>query len=322
MRQYIIKKLIQLIPIFLGISIIIFILVYTSPGDPYAYMVESGLPIEEKELQLEKIGYYDPLPLKYVKWIGNVLQGNFGYSIRYAEPVTTVIGRRIGNTLILSVTALSASTVISVFLGILAAVRKNTFADRIISVISLAGISVPTFFLALGLIKLLSIDLNIFPVSGIETVGVNYGGWKRALDIMHHMFLPFLVLTCAQTASMVRYTRSAMLEVLGQDYIRTARAKGLARIKVVNLHAFRNALISITTIVAMSLGNLLSGTVLIETVFVWPGMGSLLYQAVSNRDYPLILSETLLLSICILGANLLADILYGIIDPRIRYTAN
>ncbi len=319
MRQYIIKRLLILIPIFLGVSIIIFALIHTAPGDPYAYMVESGLPIEEKEIQLQKIGYYDSLPVKYIKWLGNVLHGNLGYSIRYAEPVTAVLGRRIGNTALLSVTSLAASTLLSVFLGILAAVKKKTFTDHIISVLSLIGISVPTFFLALGLIKIFSIDLNLLPVSGIETTGTNYTGWRRAADIFRHMFLPFLVLTCAQTASMVRYTRSAMLEVLGQDYIRTARAKGLAKRVVIHLHAFRNTLIPITTLVAMSLGHLLSGTVLIETVFVWPGMGNLLYQAVSNRDYPLIVSGTMLLSICILLANLLADILYGIIDPRIRY---
>lgn len=319
MRQYIIKRLLVLIPVFIGISIIIFALIHSAPGDPYAYMVESGLPLEEKEIQLKKIGYYDSLPVKYIKWVGNVFRGNFGYSIRYAEPVTTVIGRRIGNTALLAITSLTASTLLSIFLGIIAAVKKKTLADYVISVISLIGISLPTFFLALGLIKILSIDLNILPVSGIETTGTNYTGWKRAVDIFRHMLLPFLVITCTQTASMVRYTRSAMLEVLDQDYIRTARAKGLAKRIVINRHAFRNTLIPITTLIAMSLGNLLSGTVLIETVFVWPGMGNLLYQAVSNRDYPLIVSGTLFLSICTLLANLLADILYGIIDPRIRY---
>lgn len=319
MRQYIIKRLLILIPVFIGVSMIIFALIHTAPGDPYAYMVESGLPIEEKEIQLQKIGYYDSLPVKYFKWVGNVFQGNLGYSIRYAEPVTKVIGRRIGNTALLSVTSLTASTLLSISLGIVAAVKKKTIMDYIISIISLIGISLPTFFLALGLIKILSIDLNLLPVSGIETTGVNYTGWKRAMDIFRHMLLPFIVLTLTQTASMVRYTRSAMLEVLGQDYIRTARAKGLAKRVVIHLHAFRNTLIPIITLIAMSLGNLLSGTVLIETVFVWPGMGNLIYQAVSNRDYPLIVSGTLFLALCTLLANLLADILYGILDPRIRY---
>ncbi len=321
MKQYIIKRVLVLIPVFIGLSMILFALIHTAPGDPYAYMVESGLPAEEKELQLQKIGYYDPLPVKYIKWVGNVLQGNLGYSIRYAEPVTDVIGRRIGNTALLSVTALAASTFLSIFLGILAAVKRRTFTDYILSVLSLIGISLPAFFLALALIKWLSIDLKLLPVSGIETTGANYTGWARAVDIFRHMLLPLLVLTCTQTASMVRYIRSAMLEVLGQDYIRTARAKGQANTIVIRLHAFRNTLIPITTLIAMSLGHLLSGTVLIETVFVWPGMGNLLYQAVSNRDYPLIVSGTLFLSICILLANLLADILYGIIDPRIRYNS-
>lgn len=319
MKQYIIKRLIILIPVFFGISLIIFSLIHAAPGDPYAYMVEAGVPMEEKELQLQKIGYYDPLPVKYIKWVGNVLEGNLGYSIKYGEPVTAVIGRRIGNTALLSVTALLLSTLLSIPLGIICAVKNKTPIDHIISVVSLMGISIPTFFLALGLVKVFSTDLGIFPISGIVTTGAGYTGWRYTLDILHHMVLPLIVLICMQTATMVRYTRTAMLEVLGKDFIRTARAKGVHKWVIIYRHAFRNALVSIVTIIAMSLGQLLSGTVLIETVFVWPGMGTLLYQAVSNRDYPLIIAGTLLLSICILLANLIADILYAVIDPRIRY---
>lgn len=320
MKDYIIKRLLILIPVFLGISIIIFILIYTSPGDPYAYMVESGLTPEDREVMLRRVGYYDPLFVKYIKWIKNVLSGNLGYSIRYSEPVTAVIARRIGNTAILSVLTLILSTLISVPLGVLSATKQYTTFDYAASVLCLVGISVPSFFLALGVVKIFAIDLKLFPVSGIQTTGMNYQGLTRMFDIFWHMGLPLLVMVLTHTASTMRYTRSAVLEILGQDYIRTARAKGLSERIVIYRHAFKNALIPVTTLVTMSMGTLLSGTVLIETIFVWPGMGTLIYQAIGNRDYPLILAGTLLLSVCILLANLLADILYAIIDPRIRYS--
>lgn len=320
MKQYIIKRLLVLIPVFLGISVIIFILIYTSPGDPYSYMVESGLTPEDREVMLRNVGYYDPLPVKYVKWIENVASGNLGYSIRYAEPVTSVIARRIGNTAILSILTLFLSTIISVPLGVMSAAKQYSAFDYAASILCLVGISIPSFFLALGIVKLLAIDFQLFPVSGIQTTGTDYHGLRLFLDILWHMGLPLFVMVITHTASTMRYTRSAVLEILGQDYIRTARAKGLAERVVIYRHALKNALIPVTTLVTMSLGSLLSGTVLIETIFVWPGMGTLIYQAIGNRDYPLILAGTLLLSICILLANLLADILYAIIDPRIRFS--
>ena len=319
MKTYILKRILIMIPVFLGISIIIFTLIHLAPGDPYAYMAEANLPRAERELQLQKIGYYDPLPVQYVKWFANVLKGNLGYSIKYSEPVVSVISRRIGNTALLSVTALVLSTLLSIPLGILCAVCHRRFPDYLIFTVTAVGISVPAFFLALGLVKIFAIDLKIFPISGIVTTGSNKTGTAQALDILSHMALPLTVLVFSQAARMVRYVRTVMLETLGQDYIRTARAKGLADVIVVCRHGFRNALITIVTLIAMSLGHLLSGAVLIETVFVWPGMGTLIYQAVSNRDYPLVIAGTMFLSVCILFANLLADILYAVIDPRIRY---
>ncbi len=320
MKQYIIKRLLILIPVFFGISVIIFILIYTSPGDPYAYMVEAGLSPEDRETMLRSVGYYDPLYLKYFKWLGNVLKGNLGYSIRYAEPVTDVIARRIGNTAILSVLTLILSTLIAVPMGVISATKQYSIFDHAASLFCLIGISVPSFFLALGVVKIFAIDLKWFPVSGIQTTGTNYHGWELWKDILRHMALPLGVMVLTHTASTMRYTRSAVLEVLGQDYIRTARAKGLPERVVIYRHALRNAMIPVTTLVTMSLGNLLSGTILIETVFVWPGMGTLIYNAIGNRDYPLVLAGTLLLSICVLLSNLLADILYAVIDPRIRYS--
>lgn len=319
MKQYVIRRLLIMIPVFLGVTVIIFTLIQCAPGDPFSQLVESGLTPEDRELRLRAIGYYDPLPIKYIKWLGEALHGNLGQSTNYLEPVTAVIGRRIGNTALLSLASLIISTILAIPLGVISATKQYSAFDYIATIIALFGISIPAFFLALMLVKFLAIDLEIFPVSGIETASSHYTGLKRALDILHHMVLPLITLVFTSTASLMRYTRSAMLEVMQQDYIRTARAKGLSEGVVVYKHALRNAMVSISTLITMQLGSLLSGAVLTETVFVWPGMGTLLYQAVGHRDYNLVVGCSSVIAICVLLANLLSDILYAVIDPRIRY---
>lgn len=319
MKQYVIRRLLIMIPVFLGVTVIIFTLIQCAPGDPFSQLVESGLTPEDRELRLRAIGYYDPLPIKYIKWLGEALHGNLGQSTNYLEPVTAVIGRRIGNTALLSLASLVISTILAIPLGVVSATKQYSAFDYIATIIALFGISIPAFFLALMLVKFLAIDLEIFPVSGIETASSHYTGVKRTLDILHHMVLPLITLVFTSTASLMRYTRSAMLEVMQQDYIRTARAKGLSEGVVVYKHALRNAMVSISTLITMQLGSLLSGAVLTETVFVWPGMGTLLYQAVGHRDYNLVVGCSSVIAICVLLANLLSDILYAVIDPRIRY---
>lgn len=321
MKQYIIKRVLVMIPVFFGISVIVFALIHTTPGDPYANMINPNLNIdkEQKEAMLKSIGYYDPLPVKYVKWLARAVQGDLGFSIRYKEPVTNVIARRLGNTFILSAIVLLLSILIAVPLGIISAVKQYSIFDYLASIAALIGLSIPAFFFALGLIKLLAFDLGIFPISGLETVGAGFTGLRKFMDVLHHMALPVIVLTFIQTASLMRYTRSAILEVIQQDYIRTARAKGLSENTVIYVHALRNAMISIVTLITLTLGSLLSGAVLTETVFVYPGMGTLIYQAVLNRDYPLITAGTLLMAVCVLLSNLIADILYAVVDPRIKY---
>lgn len=319
MIKYIIRRLLIMIPVFIGISMVIFALVHTTPGDPYIAMLDPNLLREDREAMLTKIGYYDSLPVKYIKWAGRALKGDLGYSLIYKEPAADVMGRRIGNTLLLMMTALILSTFIAIPLGVVSATRPYSPFDYTATVLALIGISIPAFFFALGAIKIFAVDLKIFPISGIETIGAGYTGMKKALDILHHMGLPLIILTFIQTASLMRYTRSAMLEVLSQDFIRTARAKGVKERHVIYKHALRNAMISISTLITISLGYLMSGAVLTETVFLWPGMGTLIYKAVGNRDYNLITSGTLLIALCILIANLLSDVLYAVIDPRIKY---
>ncbi len=309
-----------MIPIMFGLSIILFALINSMPGNPYQHMINPKIRPEDKERMLKAIGYYDPLPVKYVKWVGRAIKGDLGYSIRYKVPVTDVIGRRIGNTFILSLAALLLSTIIAVPIGVISATKQYSIFDYIVTILAFIGISIPAFFLALLLIKFLAFDLGLFPISGIRTAGAHYTGLRAFLDLLHHMALPLIVLTLLEIASTMRYTRSSMLEVIRQDYIRTARAKGLNEKVVIYKHALRNALIPVVTILSLSLGFILSGAILTETVFAWPGMGTLMYQGVLNRDYPLIMASNMLIALCVLIANLFADIVYAFIDPRIRYS--
>lgn len=318
MKKYLLKRFLIAIPVLIGLSMIIFALINLTPGDPYTAMLDPSTDPADRENMLQAIGYYDPLPVKYVKWVSRAVQGDLGFSIRYKAPVTDVIAMKVGNTLMLSVTALVLSVLLAVPLGIISATKQYTLVDYASTILAFIGISIPSFFLALGLIKVFGIDLKIFPISGIEYVAKGYTGFRQFLDILHHMALPVIVLTLVQTASLMRYTRSAMLEIINQDFIRTARAKGLSERVTIYTHALRNALIPVITVLSSSLGSLFSGAILVETVFSWPGMGTLVYQAISNRDYPLIMGGTMLLAVCVLVANLVADILYAAVDPRIR----
>lgn len=308
-----------MIPVLIGITIIVFTLVHMAPGDPFSSLIDPNITQADRENMLRAIGYYDPLPLQYIKWVGRALHGDLGYSIAYKAPVIGIIGRRMVNTLLLSVTALVIGTFIAVPLGVISATKKNTIFDYVVTVFAFIGLSIPVFFLALLLVKFLAFNLKLFPISGMQNVGAGYTGFQMILDLIHHMALPIIVLSLNHVASLMRYTRSAMLEVIGQDYIRTAKAKGVKERVVIYRHALRNALIPVVTIVSLSLGYLISGAVLTETVFVWPGMGTLVYQAILNRDYNLVIASLLIISIFILAANLLADILYAVVDPRIKY---
>ncbi len=321
MRNYLLRRLLLMIPVIIGISVIIFVLINLAPGDPFASMIESNPNMSKADYEnlLRSIGYYDPLPVKYVKWAGQMLTGNMGYSISQKQPVAEMIGRRLSNTLALSLPALVLSTLISVPLGVLSATKQYSVWDYILTIVALIGISVPAFFLALLLVKYVAFDLSLFPIQGMETIGANLSGMAALWDMLYHMVLPLTVLTVIQVAGRMRYTRSSMLEVIGQDYIRTARSKGMSERSVIYKHALRNALIPVITVLSISLGSLLSGAILTENVFMWPGMGTLVYQAIANRDYPLVMAGTMVLALTMLFANLFADIMYAMVDPRIRY---
>lgn len=319
MTKYIFKRILIAIGVLFGVSVIIFSLVHMQPGNPYTSMIDPTVPPEVIKEMLTKIGYYDPIHIKYIKWISRALRGDLGYSIQYGQPVLQVINSRIWNTVLLSSFALIISTILGIIIGIISAIKKNTLFDYVTTVFSFIGISIPAFFFGLLLIKIFAFDFPILPVSGMKTLGEDYTGIKNALDVLKHMILPGLVLALLQSAAFVRYTRSSMLEVLDKDYIRTARAKGLTKKKSILKHGVKNALIPLVTIICMQIPFIFSGALLTETIFVWPGIGRLNYDAVLNRDYPLIMGILMILSIIILLSNLLADILYAVIDPRIKY---
>ena len=321
MRTYLTRRLMLMIPVIIGVSMIIFALIHLAPGDPYRSMIEANPSISPEDYQnmLNAIGYYDPLPVKYVKWVGQLLSGNLGNSIADKQPISEMIARRMNNTLMLAVPALVLSTLISVPLGVFSSTRQYSFWDTLLTLIALLGISIPAFFLALLLIKFLAVDLRLFPIQGMMTINANYTGLAWLWDRAYHIALPLIVLTVLQVASRMRYTRASMLEIINQDYIRTARAKGLSERMVIYKHALRNALIPVVTVLSISLGSLLSGAVLTENVFMWPGMGRLVYTAITQRDYPVVMASTMLLALLMLLANLLADITYALVDPRIRY---
>lgn len=318
MRQFIIRRLLQSIPILIGISILLFVIVHAAPGSPTAKMMDPNMTAEDKARIEAKMGLDKPLPAQYLGWLTETLKGNFGYSRQFGQPVKNVIKSHMWNTFYLSITALIISLIIGIPIGIISATKQYSKVDYGFTVFALFGISIPAFFFALILIMMFSIKLKIFPISGMVTPGklIAFSNFK---DIAWHTVLPSIVLGLGSAASFMRYTRSSMLEVIRQDYIRTARSKGLAERVVIYKHALRNALIPVITLLGFQVRFLFSGALLTETVFGWPGMGKVGYMAVMDRDYPLILGVNLFLAVLTLLGNLTADMLYGFADPRIRY---
>jgi peptide/nickel transport system permease protein len=318
MISYTIKRTFQSLLVLIGVTIVIFTLIHMAPGDPLIQSMDPSVSAEVREEMLTKMGYYDPIHIQYFKWVARAATGDLGFSIKFKKPVSDVIMEYLPNTVLLGITSMILSIVIAIPAGIVSATKKNSITDYIVTFFSFLGLSIPAFFFGLLLIKWFAYDMEIFPVSGMISIGEHYTGMTRYFDILKHLVLPALVLALLQTATLMRYTRSSMIEVIDQDYIRTARAKGVKEKFVIYKHAFRNALISIITIITMQIPFLFSGAVLTETIFVWPGIGRINYNAIIGRDYPLIMGIMLLLAVIILASNFFADILYAVADPRIR----
>lgn len=318
MLKYIARRILIALPVLLGISLIVFFLVKLQPGDPFAGMVDPSSAPEEKERLLRNVGFYDPIWLQYLRWLGRLLTGDLGYSIVYGEPVLNVIRSRLGNTALLAATAMAVTIACSIPLGLYAGLRRGNRSDLLISVISFLIVSVPTFFLAMVMIKVFAADLKLMPTSGVVTVGANYTGWAYIGDVALHLVMPAIVLALGNIAIMSRYMRASVSELVDQDFIKTLFAKGLGRRQVISPHLLRNAAKPLITIVSLEIPSLFSATLLTETVFNWPGVGRLNYEAAMNRDYALLMGIVLLLAMLIVVVNLVADLLYAVVDPRVR----
>ncbi len=305
MWRYVAKRLVLALPVLLGVSVVVFAAIRLIPGDPAQLMAGQAATQEVVAEIRQSLGLDQPLPVQYLYFLRNALRGDLGRSLFNGVPVVEELGQRFPRTVRLALASMLVASLIGIPAGILAATRRQSWTDTAVMAAALVGVSMPVFWLGLNLILVFSVRLAWFPVFGHET-------WR-------HLVLPSVTLGTASAAIVARMTRSAMLEVLGQDYVRTARAKGLAERVVVNRHALRNALIPVVTILGLQLGTLLSGAVLTETVFAWPGIGRLLVEAVLARDYPVIQGTTLLIATTFVVLNVAVDVLYGLLDPRIRY---
>lgn len=320
MRTYIIRRVLQMIPTFLFIVVLVFFLNKAAPGGPVTSMINPKMSVEDKARLEHTLGLDQPLYMQFVNWAGEVVKGNLGYSTKFEKPVTTVIGDFIWNSFILSLFSLIVSMLIGIPAGIISATRQYSLVDHSLTVFSLIGISMPSFFIGLLLLKFLSIDLRIFPLFGMQDQALRNASFiVQVGDVLRHMILPGMVLALGSTASFMRYTRSSMLEVIRQDYIRTARSKGLKDKVVIYRHALRNAIIPIITLLGFWIPALFSGAVITESIFGWPGIGKVSVDAINARDYGLLMALTMLGCFLLLVGMLLSDIFYGIADPRIKY---
>ena len=314
MKRYVVQRLLALVPVLLGVSVVVFMVLHLSPGDPAEIMLGSQATAADRTRLRADLGLDDPLAVQYVRWITHVVQGDLGRSLWMKRPVLAEVLTRLRATLILTATALVISTVVGVALGVASAARPNSVLDRLSAVTSLFGASMPVFWLGIVLMVIFSLTLGWLPASGMYAP---YGGGDLR-DLLAHLILPAVTLAAASVTIIARLTRSTMLDVLGQDFIRTARAKGLVEGAVVLRHGLANALIPIVTVVGVQVGYLLGGAILTETVFAWPGVGSLMVQGILARDFPLVQGCVLVVALSFVLVNLAVDLLYAWLDPRIR----
>jgi len=314
MKEYLLKRLLLTIPVLLGVSLLIFLVLHLAPGDPAAIMLGAEATKESIAQLHRDLGMDHPLPVQYLIWLRKVACLDFGRSFVLNRDVFPEIWLRFKATAILTAASLAVAVAIGVMAGIISAVRQNSIFDAVSMLCALAGVSMPVFFTGVVLIILLAMNLRWFPSAGMYSpVGGNI------YDLLHHLVLPALTLGTSSAAILARMTRSSMLEVIRQDYIRTARAKGLAERTVIYIHALRNAAINIVTVLGMQIGYLLGGAILTETVFSWPGVGLMMVRAIQARDYPMVQGGVLFVAMVFVLVNLVVDITYAFLDPRIRY---
>lgn len=316
MANYLVRRLLWMIFVLIGVSIIVFGLIHLTPGDPAQIMLGPSASMDDvRELQ-HQLGLDRPVVVQYGHWIGQAVQGDLGQSIVLRRSVLGEVIDRFGNTALLAGTAMVISFTIGIVLGVISAVRRGSSIDRLVILAATGGLSLPSFWFGLMLIILFSVGLGWLPGTGM-TSAVNGGS---VIDIAKHLILPSVALAVVPMAVLARYTRSSMLEVLGQDYVRTARAKGMSERIVIGRHVFRNTLVALVTMLGLQVGFLLAGAVYIENVFSWPGIGQMLVDAILKRDFPLVQGGVLLVATVYVVVNLATDLLYAFLDPHIRLT--
>jgi peptide/nickel transport system permease protein len=316
MAAFITRRVLQMVPLLFGITVVLFAVIQAAPGGPEGALLESGRFIDPEVIEAyrERLGVDRPVPVQYARWLSGALRGDLGISFSTTRPVGEMILERLPATLELMGASFLLAALVALVLGVFSALRQYSLFDHLGTGMSFLGIAMPVFWFALILQLVFGVWLGWLPVAGTETVGASSLG-----DHLAHLILPTVVLSFRSIAGWSRYLRSSLLGVLRADYVRTARAKGLAESTVVGVHAVRNALIPVLSVMALDLAGLFSGAVITETVFAWPGIGRMFVQAMFARDYPLLMGILLLGAVMVIVFNLVADILYGALDPRVRY---
>ena len=314
LATYIARRLLASIPVLIGVSVLVFLIMHLAPGDPALIMLGPKATAESLARLRQELGLDQPLPTQYVRWLGNVLKGDLGRSVQLKREVTELLATRFSATLLLTAGAAVLAVLVGVIAGVTSAARQYSWLDRGAMLTALIGFCLPVFWLGLLLQIGLAHQWPIFPVSGMNSPGT-----KGLLDTLWHLVLPAVTLSTGAVAIIARMTRSSVLEVIRQDYIRTARAKGLNERVVLYRHALRNALIPVLTVVGLQVGFLLGGAVLVEMVFSWPGVGLLMVNGILARDFPLVQGAVLVVAASYVVVNLIVDVLYAFVDPRIRY---
>ena len=318
MGQYIFRRVLMIFPILLGVTIVIFLLIHFAPGDPVTGMIDptvGNISSEEVAAQRAKLGLDKPLPVQYIYWLSRVVKGDLGYSLINGNPVNEMVGERFWPTIKLTILSMIVSVIFGTVVGVISAINQYSVLDYSVTLVSFIAVSIPGFFLALGMIFLFSLKLGWLPTSGMMTLGEDPSLW----DSFKHLIMPVTVLGVGTAAPITRYARSSMLEILNNEYVNVARAKGVRESMVIFRHAFPNALIPLITVVGLRIPQLFGGSVIVEQIFHWHGMGTLNIWAVMNQDYTTLMGLNLISAVIILVSNLLTDISYAFVDPRIRY---
>lgn len=319
MFAFAVRRLLQAGLILLLVTFISFVIMNFAPGNALQTFIDPRIPPEQIARAERSLGLDRPVPVQYVSWLRAVASGNLGYSIRSGERVLSLIAGRLLPTLSLMGTAFALMFVLSLIIGTVSAARPYSLADYTATLLAFAGISIPSFFLALTLIYVFAVQLGWLPTSGLQNYQASLEGWQLVMSRLRHLILPALVLTLTGVAELVRHVRSAVSESLAQDYVRTARGKGVSERRVLLGHALRNSWLPIISLLGVALPRFFSGAVVVEVIFAWPGMGRLLVDAVFARDYPVAMGINLFAAMLVLLGSLLADSLYALADPRIRY---